>query len=298
MITIEDIRRHYFFTDEDERNLKKIGEIVSPYAQQFASDFYEYLTGFPEAAKFFRSPEAIEKRKETIKRWLLMLFDGKYDHHYLVELQHIGHVHVKREVPIHWVTASLNFKREYLIKILEREIEDRGEFQELVKSLEKILDINLDIITSSYHEEEIKKIFLTKKMDSALITFAERFTYGLNLVLVLALIGLSIGVVVLFVKDIYTLFSSGNLEKGILSSLGTLLIIWVMVELMGTEIKYLKGGRFHIEIFVSVALVAIIRELLISTLAHESLQKMGVFLAAILILGVVYYLISRTEFPR
>jgi uncharacterized membrane protein (DUF373 family) len=298
MVTIEDIKRHYFFTDEDERNLKKIGEIISPYAEQFASEFYEYLAGFPEAATFFRSQEAIEKRKETIKRWLLMLFDGKYDHHYLLELQHIGHVHVKREIPIHLVTASMNFKREYLIRILEREVEEKSEFQKLMKSLEKILDINLDIITSSYHEEEIKKIFLTKKMDSALITFAERFTYGLNLVLVLALIGLSIGVIVLFVSDIYTLVFSGNLEKGILSSLGTLLIIWVMVELMGTEIKYLKGGRFHIEIFVSVALVAIIRELLISTLAHESLQKMGVFLGAILILGVVYFLISRAEFPR
>ncbi len=132
-------------------------------------------------------------------------------------------------------------------------------------------------------------------MDSALIVFAERFAYGLNLILILALIGLAIGVITLFASDIFSLLTSRDLETGILTSLGTLLIIWVIIELISTEIKYLRGARFHIEVFVSVALVAIIRELLVSTLVHESLQKLAVLLAAILVLGIVYFLISRTE---
>jgi uncharacterized membrane protein (DUF373 family) len=298
MIGIEDIKQHYFFTKADESNLEQAGKIISPYADQFASDFYDYLLNFPEAIKFFRTQEAIEKRKETIKRWMLMLFEGKYDNRYLSELERIGVIHVKREIPIHWVAASMNFKRDYLINVLNREVQNKEEFQKFVRSLEKLLDINLDIMTSSYHEQEIKKIFLTKQMDSVLIKFAERFTYGLNLVLILALIGLSLGVIALFFVDVYAVLLSGGVEKGILSLLGTLLIIWVMIELMGTEIKYLKGDRFHIEIFVSVALVAVIRELLIATLSHESVPTLAVLLAAILVLGIVYYLISHTEIIR
>lgn len=295
MLNIEEIKRHYFFTEEDERDLKRVGQIVSPYADQFSTAFLEYLSSFPEIASYFKSEEAKERRVETIRHWLMMLFRGRYDYRYLVELQHIGEIHVRREIPIHWVTASMNFKREYLTNILRKEVEDNAEFQKLSKSLGKILDINLDVLVSSYHEEEIKRIFLTKRMDNALIRFAERFTYGLNLVLILALIGLSLGVVALFVKDLQAIVISKEIEKGIIPLLGTLLMIWVMVELMGTEIKYLRGERFRIEIFISVALVAIIRELLIATLAHEPLQKVGMLLAAILILGVVYYLISRTE---
>lgn len=298
MVNIEELKRHYFFTKKDEDNLKSIGDMVSPYADPFASDFYDYLSQFPEAMKFFRSQQAIQKRKETITRWMTMLFSGKYDNRYLAELRQIGLAHVKKEIPIHLVAASMNFKRQYLIDILGREVEDEHELHKLTKSLEKILDINLDVMTSSYHEEEIKSMFLTKKMDTALIVFAERFSYGLNLVLVLALIGLSIGVILLFATDIYTLFFTRQLEKGILSSLGTLLVVWVIVELIQTEIKYLRGERFHIEVFVSVALVAIIRELLVSTLTHESTQKILIFLAAILVLGVVYYLISRTDLPN
>jgi uncharacterized protein GlcG (DUF336 family) len=43
---------------------------------------------------------------------------------------------------------------------------------------------------------------------------------------------------------------SGDVEKGILSALGTLLTLWMMVELMDNEIKSLKGGRFNILVFI------------------------------------------------
>ena len=76
-----------------------------------------------------------------------------------------------------------------------------------------------------------------------------------------------------------------------------LLIIWVMIELMRAEINYLKGEPFHMEIFISVALVASIRELLIATLAEKPVSILGVILASILVLGVVYFLISKTS-PR
>lgn len=293
---IEEFKKHYLFTKEDEENLKKIGKIVAPFADEFANDFYEYLVSYPESAQFFRTAEAVKQRKETIKTWLMSLFTSTFNNRYLHNLGHVGRVHVKKGIPIHWVTASMNFKREYLLDILERELNDPLEFKKLARSLDKILDINLDVFISTYHEEEIKQKFLTAKMDSALISFAERFTYGLNLVLVLALIGLSVGIIGLFASEVYSLLTgTGQFEKGILTALGTLLIIWVMIELMGTEIKYLKGERFHIEIFVSVALVAFIRELLISSLAHESIIKLTLMLSAILILGIVYYLISHIE---
>ncbi len=224
------------------------------------------------------------------------LFNGTYDNRYLSNLEHIGRVHVKKGIPIHWVTASMNHKREYVIDILEREIDNPSEFKAYTKSLDKILDINLDILTSSYHEEEIKQKFLSARLDSTLISFAERFTYGLNIILVLALVGLSIGVISLFIYEVYNLIKGvGPLEKGIITALGTLLIIWIMIELLGTEIKYLKGDRFHIEVFISVALVAFIRKLLISSLSEKSILPLVFMVGAILILGVVYFLISKTE---
>jgi uncharacterized membrane protein (DUF373 family) len=123
---------------------------------------------------------------------------------------------------------------------------------------------------------------------------AERFTYGLNLVLVLALAGVSLGVVGLFIWDIAHIFR-GDVEKGILGSLGTLLIIWMMIELMDNEIKTLKGGKFNILVFIGVIIVALIREILISTLRHDALETQIFLAGTLLILGIVYYLVARSQ---
>lgn len=210
MSGIKELKKHYLFTEADEKNLKEIAEIILPFSDEFTSHFYNHLMRFPESAKFFRAPQASERRKKN-------------------------------------------------------------------------------------HEEEIKQKFLTARMDSVLVAFADRFTYGLNIILVLALIGLSLGIIGLFGTEIFSLLS-GETEFGktLLSAVGTLLIVWVMIELMRAEINYLKGESFHIEIFVSVALVASIRELLIATLAETSTIKLAMILASILVLGLVYFLILRT----
>jgi hypothetical protein len=56
--------------------------------------------------------------------------------------------------------------------------------------VEKIIDINLDVITSAYVEEEKRATFVSRRFESYLIQFAKRFSYGLNLILVLGLVAL------------------------------------------------------------------------------------------------------------
>ncbi len=287
-------KKDYFFSEQDIVNLKKLGGIFRAYQEEFANDFYSYLINLPEGPRFFDTETRVKKRKETIKLWLESLFSGNYETLYWENLSRVGKVHVAREIPIHLVTASMSFKRDYLLNILRREVNKKSDFESLKKSLLKILDMNLDVILSSYHEERLKQVFLKEKMDNYLINLAERFAYGLNMFLVFALLGLSLGVVALFGFEIFQLFT-GGIAKNLISALGTLLVIWVMIELLKTETEYLRGERFHIEVFLSVALVAFIRELLIASLSHEKLLNLLVFLLAVLVLGIVYFLITKTR---
>jgi uncharacterized membrane protein (DUF373 family) len=163
-----------------------------------------------------------------------------------------------------------------------------------ILAFEKILDINLDVMTSSYIEEEIRNYSSMYRIKNALIDFSEKFLQSANLVLILALIGLTLGAIGLFITDAQKLFT-GDLENGIITSLGSLLIIWVMIELMNTEISHLKGGKFRISVFVSVALVAVIRETMIATLKHEQSEMMLYLIASILVIGFVYWLVIKGE---
>jgi hypothetical protein len=70
METINDVRRQFFFTSEDQDNLAKLGKIILPGSDQLADDFYEYFIQNPETASYFKTDEAKELRKVTFKRWL------------------------------------------------------------------------------------------------------------------------------------------------------------------------------------------------------------------------------------
>ena len=61
------------------------------------------------------------------------------------------------------------------------------------------------------------------------------------------------------------------------------------------EIKSLKGGRFNILVFIGVIIVALIREILISTLRHDELTTQIFLAGTLLILGVVYFLIAKSQ---
>lgn len=293
MITMQGLKDHYRFTDDDAELLKAFQPLAGEHRERFSSEFYDYLYGLPETAAILNSSNK-QHLREMHSLWFMSLFNGTYDNHYLNHLTRIGHAHVKVGLNIHFVNAAMNQIRHFLLNVIDSNYSDREQRRILREAVEKILDMNLDVMGSSYREEELKKVFLSRKVESFLIKATERFTYGLNLVLVLALAGVSVSVVSLFVWDITQIFK-GDMEKGILSALGELLILWMMIELMDNEIKNLKGGKFNILVFIGVIIVAMIREILISTLRHDDLTTQGFLAGTLLILGIVYYLVSRAQ---
>ena len=293
MENIERIKTHYNFTAGDVKNLKRLEPLMEKHKEEFVVDFYNYVKNFEEADKYLKDSHIIKRHQDALKIWFMELFNGEYGLKYMNELEKVGMTHVKINLPALYVNAAFHFVKDFAHGVLHKEVENADERAYLERSVIKILDINLDIFTSSYIEEE-KRFFLSQKVESFLIQLANRVSHGLNLTLVLGLVGLGVMVIGLFIYDIMHILD-GNLEQGILSTLGSLLMLWVVIELMDTEIKHLKGGKFAIKVFISVALVAIIRKILVTSLRHDAVEAQVSLVAAVAVLGVVYWLISKVE---
>jgi uncharacterized membrane protein (DUF373 family) len=294
MYTMQEIKGHYQLSDEEVETLRSLLPVAERNRDLMIDEFYDYLLGIPETATFLQDNQLLDRLKKSHGDWFVNLFRGNYDNHYLHELQRVGQMHVKIGLDAHFVNAAMQMVRRFAVGMIRENFAEREDRRRNTEAVEKIIDINLDIITASYIEEELKKVFISYSLESKLIKATERFTYGLNLVLVLALVGVSLSVVVLFFWEIAHIFA-GDVEKGILSALGTLLILWMMIELMDNEIKTLKGGRFNILVFIGVVIVAIIREVLISTLRHDILSTQVFLAGTLLILGIVYFLVARSQ---
>jgi uncharacterized membrane protein (DUF373 family) len=294
MENIADILKSFRIGEDDRRNLKQLRFVFSKYKKTFSDEFYDDILELKDASQFFPDESTIDRHKKALGEWFIRLFSGEYDNRYLMYLRKVGNEHVNIGVSVHFLSAAMCMVRSFATNIIEKEVA-ANEKKELISSLNKMLDMNLEIITSAYREEELRVSFLSYRVESHLINFGYRFTQGLNLILMVALIAISILIVGLFGADISHLLE-GNVERGLISAIGTLLVLWMMIELLGTEIRHLKGEIFTINVFVGVALVAFIRKVLIASFQEEvSNETKYFFVLAILVLGFVYWLIARTE---
>jgi uncharacterized membrane protein (DUF373 family) len=294
MRSIKEIKQDYRFTPEDERRLAGLRPLMEEHAEEIMSTLSLWFKGTKGAATFFTEETLQQHVFASQKDWFMLLFSGKYDNAHYDKLIKIGMAHMRRNVDVHYLHRMANIIKNSCTGVLSRTDDARDEMVNNIVSVGKIVDISLNVITNAYIEEEMRVYSPVYKVKSALISFSERFSQATNLLLVLALMGLTIGVGWLFMQDVLHLFS-GDVERGIISSLGSMLLLWLMIELMNTEISHLKGGKFHISVFVGVALVTMIRETMIATLKHEKPESVYYLIAAILVIGFVYWIVTRAE---
>ncbi|MDH4163194.1 MAG: protoglobin domain-containing protein [Nitrospirota bacterium] len=294
MRTFKEIKQDYRFTPDDERRLADLKPLMDEHAEEILSTVSLWFKGTKGAAKFF-TEETLQKHVfDSQKEWFLLLFSGKYDNTYYDKLIKIGMAHMRRNVDVHYLHRMANIIKNSCTGALSKTDDSREEMTSNIVVLGKIIDMSLNVITNAYIEEEMRVYSPVYKVRSALISFSERFSQTTNFILVFALIGLTLGVVWLFLRDVMHIFE-GDVERGIISALGSMLLLWLMIELMSTEIAHLKGGKFHISVFVGVALVTMIRETMIATLRHEKPESIYYLIAAILVIGFVYWIVTRAE---
>jgi uncharacterized membrane protein (DUF373 family) len=292
MRTFDEIRKNYRLGEEEEDMLHRLAPLVEPRADQVVDDFYQFLLDMPYTATFIEDPERLARLKGFHRDWLMALFTGPFNESYFQRLERVGLAHVRIGLSAHFVYVGMNFLRDRLKRILTAM--EPGERGMAADALDKILDLNLDVIARAYHQAEMRRFFLSYRLDDALIRFARRFTFGLNLLLLAGLIGLAGGMVVVLLNDVSLIFR-GQLDKGLVSALGSLLVLWLAIELLEAEIDRLRGGELQLSLFVGVGLVAFIRKVLIATLSHEEMTTELLYLGGIFVFGVIYWLVSRTE---
>ncbi len=297
MPIMDNLLEHYNFGPLDEEQRAQLAEIILPIQDQFAEDFYAMLAENSYTASFFPSKEAVAKRKQTFKNWLNLMLKSDFDHRLLLKLESIGKTHVRIGLEGHYVNSAMNFVRRYCQQILFRTVQDEKKRDALQETMDKVLDISLDVMTSSYREAEQKKVFISKRAEYWLMGWAERINHGLNMILMVGLLVMAVGVSFLLGSDVVFALTA-DVEQGVIRALGSLLILWMMVELLHAQVQQLKGGKFHVRIFVDLALVAFIRKVFVASIEREEPLVFGLLISTLLVLGLLYFLLGWTESKR
>jgi uncharacterized membrane protein (DUF373 family) len=290
----ETIKKHYRFSDEEAKLLKTLQPLMREQSNLFIEEFYEYIWGFGTTAKFLKNSQIIEYHRAKIKEWFVNLFSANYNYEYFSYLYKIGEIHVRIGLPTHFVNSAFTFVRRFVLKTIDENVHDQIEYTQMIEAAEKIIDINLDVLTSSYREEELGKFLSMSSFEKVVLQGLKRFNAYINLFLATSLALVAFFAIGLFVYDIYLLFYSDiSIEKGILTVLGSLLVLWAAIELIHEEINHLQGKGFAIGAFIMLAMAALIRKVLIYSLSTEKSSELVVIGGVIVALGIAYWLVGN-----
>ncbi|DAB40514.1 MAG TPA: hypothetical protein CFH81_04555 [Sulfurovum sp. UBA12169] len=287
------LKEDYKFSQEDNELLLKLKPRMEELSEEFIDEFYDYIWGFGATASFLKNKQIIAYHREKIKEWFVNLFCGQYDMTYFMYLYKIGEVHVRIGLPTHYVNAAFTFVRTFVLKNIEKNASEKERYAKEIIAVEKIIDMNLDVLTSSYREEELSKFLSMSKFEKTILSGLKKFTSYINFLLAGALALVAFFAIGLFSYDIYLLFFTDiGMEKGILTVLGSLLVLWAAIELIHEEIKHLQGQGFAIGAFIMLAMAALIRKVLIYSLSTEKSTELLIIGAVIVGLAVAYWLVG------
>lgn len=292
------LKANYRFAKEDEDLLLQMKPQMETFADEFLDGFYEFIWKFGKTAEFLKDDEVTSRHRGQIRQWYLDLFNGSYDISYFRKLYKIGEIHVKLGLPTHYVNAAFNYVRVFTVDRIHKKYANEADLTERLQAVERILDINLDVLTSSYREEEMSRFLSLSRVEKVLLGFLKKTSSCFNYILAGALVMVAFSAIGLFGYDVYLLVSGKTtIEGGILTILGSLLILWAAIELIHEEMKHLRGGSFALEAFIALAIAALIRKILIFSLSPAKTMDVLMYGVLVLCLGISYWLIVQRINP-
>ncbi len=134
---------------------------------------------------------------------------------------------------------------------------------------------------------------------------------GLNK-LIHVLLALALGIACAMViwdagVKIFLSWREGNAAQGFFHALSSMFILWTLSTLISAEINYIQTTRVSARVFVVVAMISVIRELIVQPVqiiaaadkdgATFNPVQYGLLLAALLVIGIVYRLVSDPRTP-
>lgn len=154
-----DLQAYVGWTDEDAARIAQVAEQIRPRMHVLIDDFYDEIQRHPEAARVITGgAQQITRLKASLSDWLSELFECRSDLQYVHRRWRIGLRHAEIGLNPAYASAALARIRNGLTSMVsELQHESANAACGLVKSINKLLDIDLAIIQDAYQSEYLKR---------------------------------------------------------------------------------------------------------------------------------------------
>lgn len=295
MVYYTEILERFDFAETDMEYMISVKEQMQGFEESFINEVLRYLQkDLSFTAEYGNIVDKLNTSK--LSTWYNGIISGKLNGSFSefvsdFNLQHIPKGTFSGERIAELFSFIRIWFQNRLIEICECEWDYKG----ILKAYTKVINAAIYVTMNTYVPRE-KSISNTSKMKNKILIWAEKASLITHSMLLVFLMIMTIAGVGFFIWSLWDLQGVAP-DKLFVTALGSLLVLWVLIELINSEIQMLKGDKFKISIFVGVVLIAFIREVLIMTLKHDAsnTKTMVLMLGGILVLGVTYWMLAKSE---
>jgi uncharacterized membrane protein (DUF373 family) len=168
-----------------------------------------------------------------------------------------------------------------------------------------VLPVAIARLSAHNCSTRIQAFNMKEMFEDRLVKALRAFNHFLHVLLAIALVMASLMVLWEFVMAVAHAIQMNQLAHGFLQALGTLFIVWTLSSLISAEINYVQNGVFHLVVFIEVAMITLLRQLIVEPVkvatAGQSSEQIfsawhyGLLLASLLVIGILHKLVSSSE---
>jgi EAL domain-containing protein (putative c-di-GMP-specific phosphodiesterase class I) len=141
----------YQLNEKDKENIAAAWEHIRGHVTEFSDELHSHVMNFEHARAFLKNDAELAYHKQKIEYWLVQLFSRAYTSEYYDYLDHINKLHKRIGLPPNYINSTFTFIRRFIRNKINR----AGE-SVLIDSVEKLIDINLELLSTHYAGEDFE----------------------------------------------------------------------------------------------------------------------------------------------
>jgi signal transduction histidine kinase len=164
----QDLQAYVAWSDEDAARVRALFPLLEPHLPGLVEDFYSEIARHPDAHRVFTGGQAqVDRLKGALLAWLRDLLTGPYNRDYAARRWRVGARHVEIGLDQVYTNAALSRLRDGLVRHLgELWPGDRAGLVAAIRSLNKLLDLDLAKIEDAYQSEYVARLQNSERLAS------------------------------------------------------------------------------------------------------------------------------------
>lgn len=164
----DELKRYIGFGPEDEAALRELHPVLAPHFERIAYVFYQRILEHDQARTALVGGESqVGRLKVTLVQWMDKLLSGPWDDAYYELRCRIGRVHVRINLPQHYMFGAMNVLRLEMDAVLESHFAGREhDLARARRALEKIIDLELAVMLHTYREDLAEQQRRTERLST------------------------------------------------------------------------------------------------------------------------------------